>query len=102
MARKTLHSAANPKFAADGIPTDLADKLAPHLEPIEYDRWSELHWKVQLEGDLTAAEEKELAVLESANMQTIGDVYDALRSDADVGEWIERILGHEWVRVVEE
>jgi len=79
----------------------LLDIVSKHLEPIEYDRWAELHWKAELEGDLTAPEAQELAVLESANMQTIGDVYDALRSDADVGEWIERIRGHEWVRVVE-
>ncbi len=44
----------------------------------------------------------EFAALEGANMQTIMDVYDALRSDMDVGEWIERIQGHEWVRVVKE
>ena len=46
-------------------------------------------------------EAQELAVLEGANMQTIMDVYDALRSDADVGEWIERMQGHKWVKVVE-
>ena len=56
----------------------------------------------QLEDNLTAPEAQELATLESANMQTIGDVYDALQSDMDVGEWIERIRGHEWVRVVDE
>ena len=34
-------------------------------------------------------------------MQTIVDVYDPRRSDTDVGEWIERIQAHPWVRVVE-
>jgi len=29
------------------------------------------------------------------------NVHDALRRDSDVGEWIERIRGHEWVRVVD-
>ena len=55
----------------------------------------------QLKDNLAAPEAQELAALEGANMQTIMDVYDALRSDSDVGEWIERIRGHEWVRVVE-
>ena len=40
-------------------------------------------------------EAQELAALEGANMQTIMDVYDALRRDADVGERIKRILEHE-------
>lgn len=39
----------------------------------------------QLEDNLTAPKAQELVVLEGANMQTIGDVYDALRSDVDVG-----------------
>jgi len=34
-------------------------------------------------------------------MQTIVDVYDPLRSDTDMGEWIERIQAHPWVRGVE-
>jgi hypothetical protein len=45
---------------------------------------------------------QELAVLEGANMQTIEDVDDALRRDADVGEWIVRIQAHPWVQVVED
>jgi len=58
-------------------------------------------FKNQLEANLTAPEAQELAALDGANMQTIMDVYNALHSDSDVGEWIERIRGHEWVRVVE-
>ncbi|MBC2693887.1 MAG: hypothetical protein HF982_01105, partial [Desulfobacteraceae bacterium] len=80
----------------------LLDIVSKHLTPIEYDRWAELYWKAQLEANITAPEAQELAALEGANMQTIGDVYDALRSDLDVEEWIERIRGHEWVRVVED
>ena len=37
----------------------------------------------------------------NANTQTIRAVYDALRSDSDVGEWIARIKAHPWVQVVE-
>ncbi|MHA1887140.1 MAG: hypothetical protein ACTSX0_03885 [Promethearchaeota archaeon] len=95
MTRNSYRCTPTKKFAADGIPADLAAKIAPHLQPIEYDRWSELHWKAKLEDNLTAPETQELAALESANMQTIGDVYDALQSDTDMGEWIERIQGHE-------
>jgi hypothetical protein len=35
-------------------------------------------------------------------MRTVGGVYGALRGDAEVQELIERIRGHEWVKVVEE
>ena len=38
------------KFVADSIPTDLADKLAPHLEPINYNPWAELEFKHKLTG----------------------------------------------------
>jgi len=46
-------------------------------------------------------EAQELAALEGASIQSIMDVHDILRSDSDIGEWIERIRGHEWVKVVE-
>ena len=49
----------------------------------------------KFEDNLTAPEAQELAVLKGANIQTIMDVYDALRRDADVGERIKRILEHE-------
>jgi len=54
-------------------------------------------------GNITSAapEAQELVALEETNTQTIGAVYDALRSDSDVGESIARIRGHEWVQVVE-
>lgn len=45
-------------------------------------------------------EAQELAALEGSNMQTTMDVYGALRSDADVGEWIERLRGHELRKVM--
>ncbi len=32
--------------------------------PPNYDRWAELYWKKQLEGDLTDEEEKKLKELE--------------------------------------
>ncbi|MBE0525040.1 MAG: hypothetical protein IBX40_12040, partial [Methanosarcinales archaeon] len=54
MTGKPFHSTANLKFAFYSISTDLGAKPAPkHLEPIDYDRWSELHWKAQLEDNLT-------------------------------------------------
>jgi len=54
-----------------------------------------------LRKNLSAPEAEELAALEKANMRTVGDVYGALRGDAEVQEWIERIRGHEWVKVAE-
>ena len=75
-------------------------KFSPDGVPINYDCWSEIHWKAKLEGDLTAPEAQELMAPEETNMPTIGDVYDAQRSDADVGEWIERLRGHELRKVM--
>jgi len=54
-----------------------------------------------LEGDLTPEEEKEIEALERKNMSTIEWVYQRLKSDSEVQALIERIKGHEWVRVVE-
>jgi len=98
MARKTLHSAANPKFAADGIPTDLADKLAPHLEPIDYHPWAQLEFK----DELTVAEKKEKQALEVRNMAVIEKVYHCLKDDYEIQAQIEVIKAHPCVRVVDE
>lgn len=72
------------KFASNGIHTDLAIKLAPRLAPINYDRWAKIYWKAQFKGNLIAPETQELVALESANTQTIEDVYDALNHDGRV------------------
>ena len=65
-----------------------------------YDRWAE-HWKKQLEGNLKPEEEKELEDLENENLKTIIEVAESIKSDREIMELIERIKGHEWVRVVE-
>jgi len=95
----------NQKFYEDRLYPEpkhyLLDIVSRHLKPIDYDRWSDIYWKNQLQENLTAAEAQELAALERANMQIIEEVYGALRGDAEVQEWIERIRGHEWVKVVE-
>ena len=93
------------KFAEDGLyPAPkgyLAEAVSKHLKPINYDRWSELSWKRELEGDLKPEEEKELEDLENENLKTIIEVVEAIRADREIMELIERIKGHEWVRVVE-
>ena len=38
----------------------LADAVSKHLKPVDYDRWSELYWKKEIEGNLTEEEQKEL------------------------------------------
>ncbi|MBE0524304.1 MAG: hypothetical protein IBX40_08245 [Methanosarcinales archaeon] len=53
MRRNSYRCTPTSKFSADSTPTDLVAKVAPHLEPTNYDRWSELYWKAQPEGDLT-------------------------------------------------
>ncbi len=40
-----------------------------------YDRWVELYWKKQLEGNLTEEEQKELEEPEKENMKTVEKVY---------------------------
>jgi len=52
-------------------------------------------------GDITADEGRELEKLERENTKTIEEVYRALVGDHELQAWIERIKGHEWVRVVE-
>jgi len=86
------------KFAADGIPTDLAAKVAPHLEPIDYDCWAELEFK----DELTVAEKKEKQALEERNMAVIEKVYQRLKDDKDIQQCIQQIKAHPWMRVVEE
>ena len=93
------------KFAEDGLYPEpkeyLLEAVSKHLKPINYDRWAELYWKRELEGDLKPEEEKELEDLENENLKTIIEVVEAIRSDREIMELIERIKGHEWVRVVE-
>jgi len=86
------------KFAADGIPADLAAKIAPHLQPIEYDRWAELEFK----DELTVAEKKEKQALEESNMAVIEKVYQRLKDDYEIQAQIKKIKEHPWVRLIEE
>jgi len=93
------------KFYEDGLYPEpkeyLLEAVSKHLKPINYDRWAELYWKKQLEGNLKPEEEKELEDLENENLKTIIEVVEAIRADREIMELIERIKGHEWVRVVE-
>ena len=93
------------KFAEDGLYPEpkeyLLEAVSKHLRPINYDRWAELYWKKQLEGNLKPEEEKELEDLENENLKTIIEVAEAIKADREIVELIEKIKGHEWVRVVE-
>ena len=66
-----------------------------------YDRWAELYWKKEIEGNLTEGEQKELEKLEKENMKTIDEVYKALKEDVKVRELIEKIKSHKWIKVIE-
>jgi len=72
-----------------------------YAEPISYDRWAELHWKKQLNGTLTPGGEKELEELETENTKTIESVHDAIANDKQIQQQIEKIKGHEWVKIIE-
>jgi len=93
------------KFAEDGLYPEpkeyLLEAVSKHLKPINYDRWAELYWKKQIEGNLKPEEEKELEDLENENLKTIIEVAEAIKADREIMELIERIKGHEWVRVIE-
>jgi len=93
------------KFHEDGLykqPKEhLISTVLKHLKPINYDRWAELYWKKQINGNLTEEEQKELEKLEKENMKTVGEVYKALKEDVKVKELIEKIKSHEWVKVIE-
>jgi len=93
------------KFAEDGIYPEpkeyLLEAVSKHLKPINYDRWSELYWKGQLEGNLTEEEQKELEEVEKENMKTIEEVYKALKEDVKTRELIEKIKSHKWIKVIE-
>ncbi len=71
------------------------------LQPVNYDRYVLLYWKKQLEEGLSVAEEREFEGLERMNMEIIEEVYRRLREDGEVQALVERIKGHEWVRVIE-
>ena len=50
---------------------------------------------------MTPDEERELEAFEGENMETIGKVYEAIKSDRAIMSLIKRIEEHEWVGVVE-
>jgi len=93
------------KFAKDGLYPEpkeyLLEAVSKHLKPINYDRWAELYWKKQIEGNLTEEEEEELEKLEKGNLETIQEVYKSIKQDIEIKELIEKIKSHEWVRVIE-
>ena len=93
------------KFAEDGLYKEpkeyLLELVSKHLKSINYDRWAELYWKKQIEGNLTEQEQKELEKLEKENMETVEDVYRALKEDVKIKELIQKIKSHEWVKVIE-
>lgn len=93
------------KFAEDGLYPEpreyLLRAVSKYLKPINYNRWAELYWKKQIEGNLTKDEGEELETLEKENMKTIVKVYESLKEDKEVRNWIEKIKSHEWVKVIE-
>jgi len=101
MIGKPIHNTAISKIVSDGTLAHQTKKTAPRPEPINHNRWSHFHRKNQLDEKFTAPKAQELPSLEISNMRTVEDVYGALRRDGEVQEWIERIRGHEWVKVVE-
>jgi len=94
------------KFAENGLYPEpkecLLEVVSKYIKPVNYDRWAELYWKRQLEGDLTQKEEEEFQKLEKNNLKTIKRAYAALLNDQEVKKWIGKIKSHRWVKVIEE
>jgi len=93
------------KFYEDGLYPEpkeyLLEEVSKHLKSINCDRWAELYWKKQIEGNLTEGEQKELEKLEKENMDVINKVYYSLTQDKEAQKWIERIKSHEWIKIIE-
>jgi len=93
------------KFYEDGLYPEpkeyLLETVSKHLKPINYDRWSKLYWKKQLENNLTKKEEEEFKELEENNLKTIQEVYETIRNDKEIKKSIEKIKSHEWVKIIE-
>jgi len=93
------------KFNEDGLypqPKEyLLEAVSKHLKPINFDRWAELYWKKQIEGNLTEQNQKEFEKLEKENLKIVRDVYKALKEDMRGRELIQKIKSHEWVKVIE-
>lgn len=91
------------KFHFDGLYPELKEYLlelvSKHLKPINYDHWTELYWKKQLEN-LLPNEEKELERLEKENLKTIEGVYNSLTNDKQIQGFVEKIKSHPWVKVI--
>lgn len=94
------------KFHEDGLYPEPKEYLlymvSKHLKPINYDRWSELYWRKQLEDNLKPVEEKELEELEKDNFNTIEEIYRNLTLDKEVQKQIAIIKSHHWVKVIED
>lgn len=79
----------------------LLELVSKHLKPINYDRWSELYWKKQLEGKLSEKEEKEFEKLDKENMKIIREVVEKIKRDGKIIEQVRKIKSHPWVKIVE-
>lgn len=54
-----------------------------------------------MKEELTVKEERELGKLEKESMGIIEGVYNVLINDEEIQEQIDRIKGHEWVKMME-
>jgi len=92
------------KFHEDGLYPDdemyLLNAVKPHLKPIEYEEWSELDWKRQLE-EITDAESEQLEELTEENDKIIEEVAESLKNDEEVKKWKDIIKSHKWVKKIE-
>ena len=73
--------------------------MAKCLKPIDYDSYAKLAYSIE---PLSEGEKQKMEKMREEYLKTIKEVVEAIKADREIMELIERIKGHEWVRVVEE
>jgi len=73
--------------------------VAKCLKPIDYDSYAKLAYSIE---PLSEGEKQKMEKMREEYLKTIKEVVEAIKADREIMELIERIKGHEWVRVVEE
>ncbi|MHA1271114.1 MAG: Eco57I restriction-modification methylase domain-containing protein [Candidatus Helarchaeota archaeon] len=92
------------KFHDDGLYSEpheyLLDLISEHLNPIDYDHWNNLFWKLQIEENLTDNLKNKFNSLNKKNLEIIIEVYEKLCHNNNIQNYISRILSHPWVKQI--
>jgi len=76
----------------------LIDLVAKYLKPIDYDGYAKLAYSIE---PLSEEKKQKMEKMREEYLKTIKEVVEAIKEDEEIMGSIERVKGHEWVRVVE-